>query len=122
MKLFRRLEPGVNPDLEIGRFLTDKGFAHTPPVVGALEYRESKGEPMTLAVIQSFIPYSQDAWQFTLEALGRYYERVLARQDPSPVPLPKEPILDLIAAETTPGSGDDRNLPGIRPADRPAHR
>ena len=102
MKFFRRLEPGVNPDLEIGRFLTDKGFAHTPPVVGALEYRESKGEPMTLAVIQSFIPYSQDAWQFTLEALGRYYERVLARQDPSPAPVPKEPILDLIVAETHP--------------------
>jgi maltose alpha-D-glucosyltransferase / alpha-amylase len=102
MKFFRRLEPGVNPDLEIGRFLTDKGFANTPPVVGALEYRESKGEPMTLAVIQSFIPYSQDAWQFTLDALGRYYERVLARQDPSPAPVLKEPILDLIVAETHP--------------------
>jgi maltose alpha-D-glucosyltransferase/alpha-amylase len=102
MKFFRRLEPGMNPDLEIGRFLTDKGFPNAPPVVGALEYRESKGESMTLAVIQSFIPYSQDAWQFTLDALGRYYERVLARQDPSPAPLPKEPILDLIAAETHP--------------------
>jgi maltose alpha-D-glucosyltransferase / alpha-amylase len=102
LKLFRLLEPGMNPDLEIGRFLTDKGFPNAPSVVGALEYREDKGEPMTLAVIQSFIPDSQDAWKFTLDALGRYYERVLARQDPSPAPLPKEPILDLIVAETHP--------------------
>ena len=50
LKLFRRLEPGINPDLEIGRFLTEQtGFRHTPPVAGALEYPPARRrEPMTL--------------------------------------------------------------------------
>ena len=39
LKLFRRLEPGTNPDLEIGRFLTAKGFTHVPPVAGWLDIR-----------------------------------------------------------------------------------
>ena len=100
MKLFRRVEPGVNPELEIGRVLTDQAFPNAPSLLGALEYREGSSEPMTLAVIHRFVPNSQDAWQFTLDALGRYYERALSRQgDPSAVPLPKEPILDRIAAE-----------------------
>ena len=109
MKLFRRVEPGVNPELEIGRVLTDQAFPNAPSLLGALEYREGSGEPMTLAVIHRFVPNSQDAWQFTLDILGRYYERALSRQgDPSAVPLPKEPILDRIAATAAAGARADR--------------
>src|SRR5205814_9827238 len=53
-KLVRRLEPGVNPDLEIGRFLTEAGFPHIPPVAGALEYRGLSGDSMTLGIVQGF--------------------------------------------------------------------
>ena len=49
LKLFRRLEDGMNPDLELGRFLGERaGFANTPPVAGALEYQRDGGEPVTL--------------------------------------------------------------------------
>lgn len=79
LKLFRRLEEGINPDLEIGRFLTERGFGHIPPVAGALEYHRSGGEPVTLAILQGFVPNQGDAWKYTLGALDRYFERVLAK-------------------------------------------
>jgi maltose alpha-D-glucosyltransferase/alpha-amylase len=81
MKLFRRLEPGVNPDLEIGRFLAQRrDFTNTPPLLGAIEYRPPSGEPLTLAVANSLVPQSETAWQFALDNLGRYFEQVLTQQ------------------------------------------
>lgn len=80
LKLFRRMEEGVNPDLEIGRFLTERGFAHIPPVAGALEYHHAKGEPVTLAILQGFVPNQGDAWRHTLDTLGSYFKQVLAEQ------------------------------------------
>jgi maltose alpha-D-glucosyltransferase / alpha-amylase len=81
MKLFRRLEVGINPDLEVGRFLTEKSaFTHIPPVAGALEYRSWDGEPMSLAILQGFVPNQGDAWRYTLDALGRYFDRALTWQ------------------------------------------
>ena len=75
LKLFRRSEGGTNPDLEIGRFLTDQvAFGNIPPVAGAIEYRPHSGEPMTLAVLQGFVPNQGDAWQHTLNALDDYYK------------------------------------------------
>ncbi len=57
LKLFRTLEPGVNPGLEIGRYLTEQaGFAHAPRVAGTLEVRERRTEPMTLGILEEFIP------------------------------------------------------------------
>lgn len=80
LKLLRRVDEGVNPDLEIGRFLTEKtSFTHTAPVAGTLEYRRSKGEPVTIAILHGFVPNQGDAWNFTLDALGRYFEAALAQ-------------------------------------------
>jgi maltose alpha-D-glucosyltransferase/alpha-amylase len=89
-KLFRRPEEGVNPDLEIGRFLTERAaFPHVPQVAGALEYRRGKGEPMTVAIAQQLVPNSGDAWHYTLDSLGRFFEEAIVRHpeitDP-PVP------------------------------------
>ena len=76
-KLFRRLEGGVNPDLEIGRALTERGFPYVPPVAGSLEYRPTKGEPITLGILQGFVPNQGDAWAYTLDAVDEAYERAL---------------------------------------------
>ncbi|HUZ47441.1 MAG TPA: putative maltokinase [Terriglobia bacterium] len=78
LKVFRRLSEGINPDLEVGAFLTDAGFAHVPPVAGFLEYRRITGEPITLGILQGFIRCEGDAWSFTLEALSQYYARAAA--------------------------------------------
>jgi maltose alpha-D-glucosyltransferase / alpha-amylase len=75
LKLFRRLDVGVNPDLEIGRFLTQREFPNVPPLAGALEYRARKDERLSLAVLGGFVANAKDAWQLTLDALGRYYDR-----------------------------------------------
>ncbi len=81
LKLFRRLQKGVNPDLEIGRFLTHKGFRHLPPSAGAVEYIEDKEEPKTLAFLQEFVPNQGDAWKYTLNSLAVYFGRVMESYD-----------------------------------------
>ncbi|GAB4361935.1 MAG: maltose alpha-D-glucosyltransferase [Deltaproteobacteria bacterium] len=97
LKLFRRVDAGVNPDLEIGAFLTEKArFPHIPPVAGFLEYRRERREPMTLGIFQGFVPNQGDAWHYTLDSLGRYFEQVMARH-PSEreCALPDRPLIDL---------------------------
>jgi maltose alpha-D-glucosyltransferase/alpha-amylase len=76
-KLFRRVDSGINPDLEIGRFLTAQKFPYTPALAGALEYRNGREEPATLGLLTSFVPKAKDAWDYTLDFLGKYYERIL---------------------------------------------
>jgi maltose alpha-D-glucosyltransferase/alpha-amylase len=76
LKFFRKLEPGLNPELEIGRFLGAQKFAHVPPLAGALEYLSRTEGQFTIAVLSSFVPGCQDGWTFTQDALSRFYERV----------------------------------------------
>jgi len=83
MKLFRRLEPGVNTDLEVTRFLNEEtSFANTPRLAGWLEYAPKNDEPMTLALVQAFTPNAGDAWSYTLDSIGRYFERILSNDPP----------------------------------------
>ena len=76
LKLFRRLEPGPNPDLEMQTFLTEKKFPNIPPVAGCLKYQRGNGEELTMGVLTHFLSNAKDAWAFTLDALGRFLERV----------------------------------------------
>jgi maltose alpha-D-glucosyltransferase/alpha-amylase len=73
MKLFRRLERGLNPDVEIGRFLTAKtNFTHTPPLLGVVEY-ESADLQSIAGMLQGFLPGSVDAWQDALERSRAFF-------------------------------------------------
>jgi maltose alpha-D-glucosyltransferase/alpha-amylase len=77
LKLFRRVSPGINPDLEIGRQLTENAeLSILPQVAGALEYRSDSGRLVTLAVLHQFVPNVGDAWTHALDELDRYFERV----------------------------------------------
>ena len=78
LKFFRRLEPGLNPELELSRFLTAANFPHSPPLLGALEYCGPGDPPTTLAVAKAYVPHVNSAWEFTLDAIGHYFEIVLA--------------------------------------------
>ena len=85
LKLFRRVSRGVNPDLEVGRFLTEKAaFSHTPAVAGALEYRPERGEPVTVGILHRFVPHARDAWQYTLDELTAYFERAAIHRETDP--------------------------------------
>jgi maltose alpha-D-glucosyltransferase/alpha-amylase len=101
LKLIRKVDEGLNPDLEIGTFLTDKArFPQIPPVAGALEYRRNHEEPMTLAILQGFVPNQGDAWKHTLDAVGRFYERVMSRPpDAEPVVSPQKSVQELVGEE-----------------------
>jgi maltose alpha-D-glucosyltransferase/alpha-amylase len=75
MKLFRRAQEGVNPDLELGRYLTEEArFEHSAPLLGAIEYQRGRAEARTLAVLYGYVPNEGDAWHYTLDAIGLYYE------------------------------------------------
>ncbi|MBO0703790.1 MAG: maltose alpha-D-glucosyltransferase [Candidatus Dormibacteraeota bacterium] len=63
MKLYRHLEEGVHPDLEVSRFLTERGFPYCAPVAGALLYRCGPSRTSTLAMLQAFVPNQGDAWE-----------------------------------------------------------
>jgi len=81
LKLYRKLEDGVNPDVEITRFLTERArFPNVPAFRGSIEYRRGKSAPTMVCLLQDAITSEADAWTMTLDAVGRYYERVLGRK------------------------------------------
>jgi len=85
LKLFRRLEAGISPDLEIGRFLSERAaFPNIPPMAGALEYRSGQSEPAAMAILQGFVANKGDVWEHTLKALAGYYDRVVAHMPAPP--------------------------------------
>jgi maltose alpha-D-glucosyltransferase/alpha-amylase len=81
LKLYRKLEDGVNPDVEVTRFLTERaGFQNVPAFAGAIEYRRDKSEPSVICLLQSAVAAEGDAWTRTLDSVGRFYERMLGRK------------------------------------------
>ncbi len=103
LKLFRRLEEGINPDLEIGRFLTRKGFPHIPHVAGALEYYRDRNQSMTTAILHEFVANQGDAWQYTLDILDHFYEYILAtRPEVQAIPLTIDLLLEMIDRDVDP--------------------
>ncbi len=67
LKLFRRVEVGENPDVEIGRFLTARGFPHAPRLYGTVELRRPGGVA-TVAMAQALVPGAEDAWAVATRA------------------------------------------------------
>jgi maltose alpha-D-glucosyltransferase/alpha-amylase len=75
LKFFRRIEEGVNPDLEMTAFLTERAhYQHAPALAGFLEYRTHNGKSSTQAILQAFVPNQGDAWKCTLRSLEQFYE------------------------------------------------
>jgi maltose alpha-D-glucosyltransferase/alpha-amylase len=94
MKLFRRQQPGPNPDTEIGSYLTEStDFTHTAPFGGSIEYLRKGREPSTLAMLQGLVSNEGDGWQWTLEELDRYYEANAAQILPQSGVLDRQPNL-----------------------------
>ena len=70
LKLYRKPEPGENPDAELIRFLSERrGFAHVPAFCGAIEHRPARGSSRTLALLVANVASEGDAWAFTLAHL-----------------------------------------------------
>jgi maltose alpha-D-glucosyltransferase/alpha-amylase len=87
LKLFRRIQPGINPDYEIGRQLTEKvGFDRIPAVTGAFEYEGAGERPATLGMMQQLIESQGDGWTHATDELSRFYDHVEGHHAPRLMP------------------------------------
>ena len=112
LKVFRRIEPGINPELEMLRFLSTRGFENVAALTGWYDY---SGELMqaTLGILQQFIGEARDGWQLALDdplgllhrlpelgtATGRMHS-VLASDASDPAFSPEEPSDEALALLT----------------------
>jgi maltose alpha-D-glucosyltransferase/alpha-amylase len=101
LKVFRRVAEGVNPELEISRYLTDEvAFPHMAPLAGAIELQRPRGEPVTVAVIQGFVPNEGDAWRYTVDQVEHYLEEALLHKElAGSTAAPPAAVFDLIDQE-----------------------
>jgi maltose alpha-D-glucosyltransferase/alpha-amylase len=101
VKLFRQLEAGENPDVELNEFLWSHGYGHVPQPLGSVRY-EGRGWVATLGIAQRFVPSEGSAWEVTLEILQRSIEHARSI-DPRPAgpSLPSDDLLDS-AGQATP--------------------
>ncbi|MFN3337715.1 MAG: alpha-glucosidase C-terminal domain-containing protein, partial [Thermomicrobium sp.] len=104
LKLYRKIEPGPNPELELEQALSERlGVRSVPPLAGSLDYRPASGEAMTLAVLLGYVPNEGDAWQYTLDMLAGFLERALAySEEPPALPLDAEALLSRAASSPPP--------------------
>lgn len=100
LKLFRKLESGVNPDIEIGKFLTEHNFSHTPTVLGELRYETHDGDTMYAGILQAFVANEGDAWKYTLDELSCFFDRALREKSlpPALTAHPFELLLEEVSA------------------------
>ncbi len=76
LKVFRKLEPGINPELELLQFLTLQGFPNIAPLLGWYEY-DGRSFAATLGVAQRFFPDATGGWELALDRLATNSEGLL---------------------------------------------
>ncbi len=84
LKLFRRLEPGLHPEAEIGRYLSERGFDHVAPLHGEVTRYDEQGMPQTLMILQGFIDNQGDAWSWTRNTLERAIREAVSDSELEP--------------------------------------
>ena len=107
LKIFRRIQDGINPDLEIGRYLTEEvGFAHVPKVAGSLELRRGNKSTATIGILQAWVRNEGDAWRYTLDHLSDYFEACAAVPGSSDLSPPSGHIVDFIDRDAPTAFGE----------------
>ncbi len=86
-KFYRKLENEINPDLEIVRFLSENtNFRNSPKYAGSVEYHDADGNTMVLGLLQEKVENQGDAWNVTIDSVGRFYERVITKAKKEKLP------------------------------------
>jgi maltose alpha-D-glucosyltransferase/alpha-amylase len=117
MKTVRRIEPGVSPEVEIGRVLTDQGrFPYSPALLGTLEYRRPGTPPATIAVAHAYEQNESDAYSWYRDALGRFYDGVLSHPDDHALGERPAPVHPLDLVDRQPPSEFEALAGGILPS------
>jgi maltose alpha-D-glucosyltransferase/alpha-amylase len=100
LKVFRRLEPGLHPEVEVTRFLNDSGFSGILPLAGLVDYEPAAEARASLAMVQQAMESQWDGWSHAIDWLARFFEVVAARQAPDTHAI--RAIDDLTSAVPTP--------------------
>jgi maltose alpha-D-glucosyltransferase/alpha-amylase len=88
-KVYRRLQAGIHPEIEMSRYLLEAGYRSTPKLLGSIEYVDAGGTPTALGVGHEYVLNQGDGWNVTLTYLERFLER--RRTMPTPeTPTPSE--------------------------------
>ncbi|MBS0449512.1 MAG: maltose alpha-D-glucosyltransferase [Proteobacteria bacterium] len=75
LKAYRRVQPGTNPEVEMGRFLTEvAAFPNCVPLAGIIELRTPEGAHATLGILQAQVPNQGDGWEHAAGYLQRFFE------------------------------------------------
>jgi maltose alpha-D-glucosyltransferase / alpha-amylase len=83
LKLFRRLQPGENPDVEIGRFLTENArFQRIPPFLGDVSICPEGGQRATIGMLQGLVANQGDGWQWFLDQLPEFFAATAGLEPP----------------------------------------
>jgi maltose alpha-D-glucosyltransferase/alpha-amylase len=85
IKMFRRVTDGPHPEAEMGRYLTENGFANTPALLGEVVRVERDGTRHALAIAQAFVRNQGDAWAWTLDLLLRGLSDITGGDEPAAV-------------------------------------
>ncbi len=86
-KFYRKIENEINPDLEIVRFLSENtSFRNAPKYAGSIEYRDNEGKVTVFGLLQEKVENQGDSWVMTIDSVGRFYERVMAKAKKEKLP------------------------------------
>jgi maltose alpha-D-glucosyltransferase/alpha-amylase len=83
LKIYRRLQAGENPDVEVGRLLSDGShFRQIPPFYGEISIHSDASDKTTVALLQGLVANEGDGWQWFLDQLSNWFGSVADRQAP----------------------------------------
>jgi maltose alpha-D-glucosyltransferase/alpha-amylase len=90
LKLYRRLQLGENPDVEVGRFLSDVAhFQQIPPFYGELSISSNASDKTTITMLQGLVANEGDGWQWFLDQLSNWFETVADSHAPESLIIPR---------------------------------
>jgi maltose alpha-D-glucosyltransferase/alpha-amylase len=113
LKCYRRLRQGINPEIEVGKYLTDVSpFPNIAPVLGALQFCDDDGRTTALAVLQRYVHNQGSGWNYVIEYLHRYLDQQLTLA-------PEEADTATAASGATSAEGSATASPGSVPASTP---
>jgi len=114
-KLFRKLEEGIHPDVEVNEFLTLRArFAHTPAVIATARF-ERRGMPTVSGVLQEYLPDSRDAWAYAIECAEPYFTAPPGDRDPKNLFVPDAGRLGEVTRHLHEALASDHGDPAFAP-------
>jgi maltose alpha-D-glucosyltransferase/alpha-amylase len=96
LKLYRRLDEGINPDVELSELLTEKTrFRHLSAYAGALEWHRPRKQTISIGMLSAWVPSENNAWNYSLDSVERYYHHAILQKEPFRRPAIPTSLMDV---------------------------